>query len=217
MTASDAEIHLVGTVVNANSHVCAFFNNKEEEHRTLLPFIVEGLAQGDKIVRIVPEIERDEIKHRLRDEGIDVDGAEKRGQLEVLVWPKIALRDGAFDERNALELINDALAAAQRQGYARVRLFGDWALQDQIYMEDFIALEALINTVLTKHQGLIVCAYDLSRLNGYAVLAAMRTHRIAIIGGALQQNPFYVPPEQIMEELHQRGKHGPIGERTASY
>jgi len=32
----------------------------------------------------------------------------------------------------------------------------------------------------------------------------MRTHPMIIIGGILQRNPFYVPPEQFLRELHER-------------
>lgn len=33
----------------------------------------------------------------------------------------------------------------------------------------------------------------------------MRTHPVVIIGGVLQENPFYVPPDQFLLELRERG------------
>jgi hypothetical protein len=32
----------------------------------------------------------------------------------------------------------------------------------------------------------------------------MRTHPMIIIGGILQENPFYVPPDEFMQELRKR-------------
>ena len=32
----------------------------------------------------------------------------------------------------------------------------------------------------------------------------MRTHPMVIIGGILQENPFYVPPDEMMKELKER-------------
>jgi len=32
----------------------------------------------------------------------------------------------------------------------------------------------------------------------------MRTHPMIIIGGILQENPFFVPPEEFLQELRQR-------------
>lgn len=32
----------------------------------------------------------------------------------------------------------------------------------------------------------------------------MRTHPVVIIGGLLQENPFFVPPDQMLSELQER-------------
>ena len=32
----------------------------------------------------------------------------------------------------------------------------------------------------------------------------MRTHPMLIIGGILHENPFFVPPEEFLQELHTR-------------
>jgi hypothetical protein len=32
----------------------------------------------------------------------------------------------------------------------------------------------------------------------------LRTHPMVIIGGLLQENPFYVPPDQFLRELRER-------------
>jgi hypothetical protein len=206
MAESDNEIHAAGRVINARGHICAFFHNKEEEFRTLLPFILDGLAQDDKVVRIVHESGLDEYRRRLRAEAVGIDDAEKRGQLEVSAWPGMDLHDALDCEDRALERIEEHLTTAHRQGYSRVRLFGDWAFQGRVYSEDFISYEARLNTMLSKYDDTVFCVYDLSLINGDAVVAAMRTHPIAIVGGVVQQNPFYVPPEQILDEL--RGREG---------
>ena len=33
----------------------------------------------------------------------------------------------------------------------------------------------------------------------------MRTHPMVIIGGVLQENPFFVPPDEFLLELRERG------------
>lgn len=32
----------------------------------------------------------------------------------------------------------------------------------------------------------------------------MRTHPMVIIGGILQENPFFVPPDEMLQELRER-------------
>jgi hypothetical protein len=37
------------------------------------------------------------------------------------------------------------------------------------------------------------------------VVDIMRTHPMIIVGGILQENPFFVPPDEFLRELRQRG------------
>jgi hypothetical protein len=50
----------------------------------------------------------------------------------------------------------------------------------------------------------VICTYQLSRFSGDTVIDIMRTHPAVIVGGILQQNPFYVPPEQFLREVRER-------------
>jgi hypothetical protein len=36
------------------------------------------------------------------------------------------------------------------------------------------------------------------------VIGIMRTHPMIIIGGILQQNPFFVPPKEFLSEVRER-------------
>jgi len=36
------------------------------------------------------------------------------------------------------------------------------------------------------------------------VIDALRTHPVLIIGGLLQENPFFVPPDQLLLEIRER-------------
>ena len=37
----------------------------------------------------------------------------------------------------------------------------------------------------------------------------LRTHPMVIIGGVLQENPFFVPPEEFLKELQERKGNAP--------
>jgi hypothetical protein len=36
------------------------------------------------------------------------------------------------------------------------------------------------------------------------IIDIMRTHPMVIVGGVLQENPFFVPPAEFLEELRSR-------------
>jgi hypothetical protein len=46
--------------------------------------------------------------------------------------------------------------------------------------------------------------YDLAKFGGEIVVDIMRTHPMIIIGGVLQENPFFVPPDEFLRELRER-------------
>jgi hypothetical protein len=43
------------------------------------------------------------------------------------------------------------------------------------------------------------------RFSGEVIVGVMRTHPMIIIGGILQENPFFVPPDEFLRE--RRGGH----------
>jgi hypothetical protein len=210
MASSERKINFAGTVINGSRHFCAFFRNEDEELRTLLPFIREGLDAGEKAIHVVNSKTREEYRHRLTAAGIDVAQAEQSGQFDIVAWPDShLLHGGRFDPDRALDLIDELLGRAREQGYRRTRGIGymGWALRNRIRADDLMAYEAGLNPMLARYDDPIICAYDLSHSTGSVVLDVMRTHPVVLVGGVLQQNPFYIAPEQMLEELRARGEH----------
>jgi hypothetical protein len=208
MSAQAKESHLASSVLSDKHrhHLCAFFHDRNEEFRTLLPFIVDGLAAGEKAIHVVHPRNRQEHRQRLGEAGIDIEAVEQSGQLDVVAGPSGYIEGSAFDQDGALRIIDHLLGEARRKGFRQTRFIGfmDWALE--IRGEDLIAFEALVNPVLEKYRDPVICAYDLSRFNGADVLDIMRTHPAAIVGGILQQNPFNIPPEEMVRELRERAE-----------
>lgn len=184
--------------------MCAFFHDKEEEYRTLLPFVMDGLIAGEKAIHVIHPKNREEHRYRLREAGINVEAAERSGQLDVVAGPSGYIDGAAFDQASALKIIDVLLTDARKKGFRQTRFIGfmDWALE--IRGEELLAFEALVNPVLEKHDDPVICAYDLSAFNGADVLDIMRTHPAVIVGGILQQNPFNIAPEEIVRELRER-------------
>ena len=50
----------------------------------------------------------------------------------------------------------------------------------------------------------MICNYDLSKFSASVAMDIMRTHPLVIIGGLLRENPFFVPPDQFLEDVRER-------------
>src|SRR6185437_5773597 len=90
-------------------HICAFFHNREEEYRTLLPFIKDGFECGDRAFHVVDSALREEHLRRLESAGIDVAQAEPHGQFKLYDWHDLYFKHGHFDQHRVIALLEQEL------------------------------------------------------------------------------------------------------------
>jgi hypothetical protein len=216
MEAHDHSLAIDGNTLGESRHICAFFNGIDEQHRVLRSFIKDGLDQGEKAFHLVDPERREEHLRRLAETGVDVEEAMGTGQLEVWPWQDGPLRGDRFDQEIWLASFERALQSGPAGGYAQTRFLGqmDWGLVDVPGVEDMIEFETRVNYVIPKYDGAVICAYDLSKFGASVVIYALRTHPVVIIGGLLQENPFFVPPDQFLLELRER-RSAQVGASTA--
>jgi hypothetical protein len=207
MTSSSQTVEFAGRILDRSRHICAFFNSADEERRVLRSFNKDGIDRGEKEVHIVETDLRAQYLKGLADDGIDVQHAMGTGQLHVLPWTDAYVRDHRFDQDAMLASVEELIQSGAAGGYALTRLVGhhmDWLFLDKPAVNNFLEYEARLNHVLAKYNDAVICNYDLSKFGANVAMDIMRTHPLVIIGGLLHENPFYVPPEQFLDEMRQR-------------
>ena len=206
MASESHSVHFAGGDLGGQRHICAFFNSIDEEHRVLRSVIKEGLDRGEKALHVVdPELREEHLK-LLAGAGINVPRAIDTGQLEVRRWQDAYLRGDHFDQNAMLALIEEVLQSADTDGYPLTRLLAhmEWALLDKPGVDNLVEYETRLNYVLPKYHDPVVCTYDLSKFDASLTMDILRTHPVVIIGGVLQENPFFVPPDQFLIEIKER-------------
>ena len=170
-----------------------------------MPFLKEGVDRGEKVLRIMDVRLHDDYMSAYREGGIDVDAARQNGQLEVQHWDDTYLKDGRFDGERMIRLIQESLDQ-NREGYGLTRAVGnmEWALEPAPGVTDIVEYESKLNAIVGDYPDPLVCVYDLNRHSASVVMDILRTHPMVIVGGVLQENPLYVPPEEFLQELKQR-------------
>jgi hypothetical protein len=201
-----APISLAGSHLKETRHVCAFFNSDEEEYRVLLPFIKDGFTCGHRAVHIVNPDQQQDHRHRLASAGIDTAAAEQTGQLDLRTSADTYLSEGRFDPDRMLETFSRMARGDARDGYGLRRIVCrmDWAGDSRVFIDNVIEFESRVNDLWRRHDHAVICTYRLSQFSGDAVIDIMRTHPLIIMGGILQRNPFYVPPEEFLPEFRTR-------------
>jgi hypothetical protein len=206
MNGSTRAVRLAGRELGRSGHVCAFFHNREEEYRVLLPFALEGFERGEKAFHVIDSEHRPERLRRLEESGMSAAAARRPGQIEVRAWEEAHLRGGRFDQEAMLALIEEVLTSGKGDGFGLTRIWAnmEWALEDRPGVQDLIEYESRLNHILPKYDDVVVCTYDLTRFGAGVVLDALRTHPMVIIGGILQENPFYMEPDEFLRESRGR-------------
>jgi hypothetical protein len=194
------------TALERHRHVCVLYDSADEEYRVLRTFVRDGFARGDRAFHIIDPRQRPDHLRRLAGYGIDVPAAVGSGQLEVRGWEDAHLRPGWFDQHAMLALVEEALGDTKRRGFPFTRWVANmgWALGEYRGVGDLVEYCTRLNEVVPRHEATIVCTYDLARFSASAVIDILRSHPVAVIGGLVHENPFHVPPEELIRELRER-------------
>jgi hypothetical protein len=98
------------------------------------------------------------------------------------------------------------LSDTRRKGFPFTRWVANmgWALGQYRGVSDLVEYCTRLNDVVPRHEATIVCTYDLARFSAGAVIDVLRSHPVAVIGGIVHENPFYVPPAELLRELEER-------------
>jgi KaiC/GvpD/RAD55 family RecA-like ATPase len=173
----------------------------------LRSFFKDGFDRGEKATHIVEADKREDYLRRLAEAGINVQETMGAGQLEVLPWTDMYVRDQRFDQDAMLASVEEFIQSGASAGYPRTRLVGhhmDWLFLDQPAVNNLVEYEARLNHVLSKYNAPVICNYDLSKFSASVAMDIMRTHPVVIVGGLLRENPFFVPPDEFLLEMRER-------------
>lgn len=187
-------------------HACAFFHSRDEEYELLLPFSKAGEKADERLVQVVDKAHLPERRRRLVDAGINVADAERKGQLDLRPWESAYLRENRFNQYAMLDLIQEVLKEGRSKGFGMTRLWAnmEWALEELPGVHDIVEYETRLNKFLPNYDDVVVCTYDLNKFSAPVIMDIMRTHPQVLVGGILQENPFFVPPEEFLRELSLR-------------
>jgi AcrR family transcriptional regulator len=163
-------------------HVCGLFEGPNDAEGVLLPFVLEGLDRGDRVIHAVED--RDAYLGGLA-RRIDVSAALESGQLEIRSWDETYLSGGSFSSRRMLAYIRHVFREGPSLGFAGTRLIGDmeWALTGAPGADELLDYEAGLDEILARPGAWALCAYDVGRYPAHRMAEVMAAHQSAVVGG----------------------------------
>src|SRR5882762_3440014 len=141
METKNHSVQFAGGNLAGQRHICAFFNDLDEEHRVLRSFFKDGFDRGERATHIVEVEKLEDYLRRLAAAGINVREMMQIGQLEVLPWTDMYVRDHRFDQDAMLASVEKIIRSGAGAGYSRTKLVGhhmDWLFRDQRAVKNLV-------------------------------------------------------------------------------
>jgi MEDS: MEthanogen/methylotroph, DcmR Sensory domain len=192
--------------LSPGDHLCTTHETLAEEIAAAVPFVRQGLARGERCVYIGREKTTRRITKALADSGVRIAQERRRGALQVVTDRDLfRLQAGEFDPRAMVEFLRQAEARARDEGFPGLRVAGDmaWAMGLDVPPDRLIEFETLLDRSLSDSRSVVLCQYDRSRFDPMVIYEVLRAHPLAVLGGLVRPNPYYEPPELLLQATPQ--------------
>ena len=153
-------------------HVVQLYQDQDFLNRAVCRFAAAALANGEGLI-LVPTVRHwDAFRPRLIAEGVDVEAAQKRGQLTIVdadqTLPRF-MHNAMPDSPVFLGLAADVIGRARAGGrYEKVRWWGEMVnlLWERGDVAASMNLEDLFDQLAHKHDIAIFCSFQMDNFNG---------------------------------------------------
>jgi len=166
-----AQVLLEGIAIEYGNHICTLYENDLGRLKWSVPFLADGLRNGDGCFLIANEPVRDEILGHIAGA---VDGVG-----EAIEQGRLIQSDGIPDGEEMCRFVEHSLVMATNAGVRAFRLLGDmtWCQHRGMTCDELIEYESRYNYAIARRFPLVsVCQYDVREFSGPAVLNALKCH-----------------------------------------
>ena len=166
-----AVVDLEGIAVDYSKHLCALYETDAGRTKMAVPFLVDGLRQGDSCYLVARPAVIDHLLASLRAQGGGVDRALRSGRFKIM--------DGFDSVAASLAYFEAAFIADTCAGIKALRVVGDmaWIFGKGMDFDDLKRFEIAYNYELAHRFPVVsLCLYDVREFSGQNVLGALKCH-----------------------------------------
>jgi PAS domain S-box-containing protein len=173
----------IGVIGDApwGTHLCQFYESKEDLLDILVPYFRAGLENNEFCVWVTSELVTEEAARNAVEHAMPAGRDLRSEQIEIIPHTNWYLRDDrVFESRRVVKGWMDRLNEALSNGYEGMRVAGDLFWLGKEHWEDFAHYEDEIDKVIEKNPILAVCSYSLAGCETGEVIDALRKHKSAL-------------------------------------
>ena len=183
-----------------HDHFCSIYENPEEHYAVAIPFMQMGLERGEKCIYIADDGTTEDVRQRMRSEGIDVERATEANALVVAGKEQAYRKHGSFDPDWMFTFWKEATDSAMSEGFSALRVTGEteWVVRGGHGLERWMEYESRFTHALSKHNCSALCQYNRRHFPPEVILDVIRTHPVVVYRGTVCRNLYYVPADEFL-------------------
>lgn len=190
-------------IVPAGTHICLIYTNEEERRDIIGKFIKRGLRSSEKVHCYTNNQHPDAILNWLRNMGGSIQEGMISDQFSVWDAMEIFCPRGEFKPEAVYEHLRTNYEQAFKGNYPGIRISIEmpWALQTISGTNQLMEFEAKLNRVLLRYPITAICQYNEKEFGRSMILNVLKNHPMMIIGGQIIKNPYYLKPDEFLQEI----------------
>ncbi|UCC18692.1 MAG: MEDS domain-containing protein [Promethearchaeota archaeon] len=164
------------------THICYFYQKKEDLMDILIPYIKKGLENNQFCVWVTSEdLNEKEAKKKLQSEIKNYNEFLEKGQIEIFPYTEWYFKNGEFNFQRVLDGWVQKYNNAISHGFNGIRVTGNTAWIEKRDWKDFSDYEEEINNVVGNYRMIVLCTYSADKCSINEILGVMKTHQVATI------------------------------------
>jgi excisionase family DNA binding protein len=163
----------------APRHVSLYFRTLDEHWELFRPYLLDHVERGHPVAYIHDDDRGDNLRRRLRREGLDRRALVDAGLLRLMPASTAYLRTGSFSAGRMIDFMESVILDMRSMGHRAGMLTGEtnWCMSGAEGVAEFPVYERRLNDLLAGYPEItVVCHYDLRRLDGEAILQSFHSH-----------------------------------------
>jgi DNA-binding CsgD family transcriptional regulator len=163
------------------SHVCVFYESKEDLLDTVGPYFKAGLESKEFCLFAPPEsLTLDDARAALRARIPAFDRHLASGAMEIVPAREWYLRQDQFDLERIIRSWDEKLSDALAKGYDGIRVCGDAFWLNTNHWKEFRSYEYALSQSIRGKPITVLCAYSIVVSGAAEVLDVAHAHQVAV-------------------------------------
>ena len=181
-------------------HLCLIYDNDAQHRKIVSEYLAAGI-KGGEIVRYFTDMTApNDIRAWLSEMGIEPKEDDSFRTIEAgsSYYP-----GGSFVPQQVIDNAVSRYAMAREAGYIGSRVTGEmsWVLRGIPGSNRLLEYEIGLNMIQNDFPHIGMCQYDARLFDGATLFQILQVHPYMIAQGQIVKNPFYIKPEEFLENL----------------